>query len=49
MNKQEKMISWILRLLGFLGMFAILAVIMPFGWMNSFQKNRFTPWSIGQK
>lgn len=35
MNKQEKMISWILRLLGFLGMFAILAVIMPFGWMLS--------------
>jgi len=35
MNKQEKMISWILRLLGFLGMFAVLAVIMPFGWMLS--------------
>ena len=35
MNKQQKIVSWILRTIGFFGMLAIGAVLMPFSWMLS--------------
>ena len=35
MNKQQKILGWILRVIGFSGMLAIAAVMMPFSWMSS--------------
>jgi hypothetical protein len=33
MNKQQKIVSWILRIIGFFGMLATGAMLMPFSWM----------------
>ena len=35
MNKQQKILSWILRVIGFFGMLAVAAVFMPFSSMLS--------------
>ena len=35
MNKQQKILSWILRVIGFFGMLATGAVVMRFSWMVS--------------
>jgi len=39
MNRQQKIVSWVLRTIGFFGMLAIVPVLMPFAWMLSIHEH----------
>jgi hypothetical protein len=38
MNQQQKILSWLLRIIGFPSLLAMGAVVMPFSWMESFHE-----------